>query len=71
MMVALLILVIFHPGRYLVGPESEFLRLSRKERKALKLEKKAARRAEKEAKKRAKHESAERSGGEDSSSYQV
>jgi hypothetical protein len=54
MMVTLLILAIIHPGRYLVGPDSEFPHVSRKEKKALKQEKKAARREEKEAKKRAK-----------------
>ncbi|SPQ23522.1 188dcaef-3bc2-413c-a467-a8a255d564fa [Thermothielavioides terrestris] len=63
MMVALLLLAIYHPGRYLVGPDSEFPRLSRKEKKALKCEKKAARREEKEAKSRAK-----KSGGARTSS---
>ncbi|KAK3361763.1 RTA1 like protein-domain-containing protein [Lasiosphaeria ovina] len=48
MMVALLILAVFHPGRYLVGPESEFPRLSRKEKKAAKQEKKGAKRLAKE-----------------------
>ncbi|KAK6523235.1 hypothetical protein TWF694_006125 [Orbilia ellipsospora] len=33
---------LFHPGRYLIGPESEFPKLTRKEKKALKAEKKAA-----------------------------
>lgn len=56
MMVALLILAVIHPGRYLVGPENEFPRLSRKEKKARKQEKKAAQRQEKEARKRAKVE---------------
>ncbi|KAK4150434.1 RTA1 like protein-domain-containing protein [Chaetomidium leptoderma] len=66
MMLALLVLAVFHPGRYLVGPESEFTRLSRKEKKALKLEKKAARSEEKEAKKRSKKErTAERSSSDD------
>ncbi|KAL2182216.1 hypothetical protein L209DRAFT_760323 [Thermothelomyces heterothallicus CBS 203.75] len=51
MMVALLILAVLHPGRYLRGPESEFVRLSRKEKKARKREKKEARQAEKEARK--------------------
>ncbi|KAK4096159.1 hypothetical protein N658DRAFT_531961, partial [Parathielavia hyrcaniae] len=54
MIVALLILAVWHPGRYLVGPGSEFLRLSRREKKEPKCEKKAARREGKEAKKRAK-----------------
>lgn len=71
MMVALLILAILHPGRYLLGPESEFPRLSRKEKKARKHEMKAAKRDEKDAKRRAKAErKAERShGGSDDSSY--
>ncbi|GAB1318302.1 RTA1 like protein-domain-containing protein [Madurella fahalii] len=56
MMVALLILAIYHPGRYLVGPDSEFPRLSRKEKKAAKREKKAAKREKKEAKKQAKEQ---------------
>ncbi|AEO55730.1 hypothetical protein MYCTH_2299854 [Thermothelomyces thermophilus ATCC 42464] len=51
MMAALLILAVLHPGRYLRGPESEFVRLSRKEKKARKREKKEARKAEKEARK--------------------
>ena len=54
MMAALLILAIFHPGRYLVGPDSEFPRLSRKEKKAAKQEKKAAKQEKKEARKHAK-----------------
>ena len=56
MMVALLILAVIHPGRYLAGPESEFPRLSRKEKKARKQDKKAAQRQEKEARKQAKTE---------------
>lgn len=50
MMVASLILVIYHPGRYLVGPDSEFPRLSRKEKKAAKREKKEAKKRAKEQK---------------------
>ncbi|KAK4153966.1 RTA1 like protein-domain-containing protein [Chaetomidium leptoderma] len=53
MMVALLIVAIWHPGRYMVGPESDFPRLSRREKKQRKREKKAALREEKEAKKQA------------------
>lgn len=52
MFLALLILNIFHPGRVLVGPDSEFPRLSRAEKKKLKQEKKAekaARKADKKA----------------------
>ncbi|KAH6843496.1 RTA1 like protein-domain-containing protein [Chaetomium sp. MPI-CAGE-AT-0009] len=68
MMLALLVLAIFHPGRYLLGPQSEFTRLSRKEKKALKSEKKAERREEKEAKKRAKkNRKAARSESDDTS----
>lgn len=56
MMVAFLIVAIWHPGRYMVGPESEFPRVSRRERKQRKREKKAAVREEKEAKKQAKQD---------------
>ena len=45
MMVALLILAIFHPGRYLVGPDSEFPKISRKEKKALKIARKEEKKA--------------------------
>ena len=40
MMVALLVLAIFHPGRYLQGPGSEFPHLTRAEKKAAKRAKK-------------------------------
>ncbi|KAK3906177.1 RTA1 like protein-domain-containing protein [Staphylotrichum tortipilum] len=56
MMVALLILAVWHPGRYLVGPDSEFPRLSRREKKERKREAKAAVWEEKEARKQAKRE---------------
>lgn len=56
MMLALLILAIWHPGRYLVGPESEFHRLSRGEKKERKRENKMMQRQEKEARKQAKHD---------------
>ncbi|KAF3186802.1 hypothetical protein TWF788_003023 [Orbilia oligospora] len=42
---------IFHPGRFLVGPDSEFPRLTRKEKKAIKAEKKRAKEEKKYAKK--------------------
>ncbi|KAI1864074.1 hypothetical protein JX265_007370 [Neoarthrinium moseri] len=42
MMLALLILAIWHPGRFLVGPESEFPKLSRAEKKQAKADRKAA-----------------------------
>ncbi|OJD31022.1 rta1 domain protein [Diplodia corticola] len=45
MMVALLLLAVFHPGRSLVGPESEFPKMSRKEKKAAKRERKAEKKA--------------------------
>lgn len=51
MMIALLIIAIYHPGRYLVGPESEFPKKSRKQRKAEKAEKKEAKRNKKETEK--------------------
>lgn len=50
MMVALLVLVIYHPGRTLVGPDFSFSRLSREENKALKNEKQAAKKAKQEEK---------------------
>ncbi len=54
MMIAILVLIIWHPGRTLLGPESEFPHLSRKAKKALKQEKKdrkAKKREEKKARK--------------------
>lgn len=51
MLLAILILCVFHPGRILVGAESEFPRISRKEKKALKKEKKAQKKAAKEEEK--------------------
>ena len=71
MMLALLLLAIIHPGRYLLGPQSEFTRLSRKEKKALKVEKKAERRQEKEAKKRAKKDRKGDRSGSDDTSYEA
>ncbi len=59
MMVALLIIAVWHPGRYLIGPDSEFPSLSRREKKQRKREKKAAVRGEKDAKKQAKREAKE------------
>ncbi|KAK4997654.1 hypothetical protein LTR28_013910 [Elasticomyces elasticus] len=49
-MLAILVLVIWHPGRTLVGPDSEFPRLSRAEKKALKLGKREMKAREKEKK---------------------
>jgi len=46
-MVALVILAIWHPGRYL-GPESEFPKISRKEKKAMKMAEKEAKMAVKD-----------------------
>jgi RTA1 like protein len=51
MMVAILALAVVHPGRTLMGPESEFPRISRKERKALKKDKKAAKKEQRLARK--------------------
>ena len=51
MMVCLLILVIMHPGRTLQGPESEFPKKSRQEKKAEKRARKEAKAAKKAAKK--------------------
>ena len=51
MLLALLLLCVFHPGRFLVGPESEFPHISRKEKKAMKQEKNAQEIASKEERK--------------------
>lgn len=42
MMVAFLVLAIFHPGRFLVGPDSEIPKISRLEKKQLKQDRKAS-----------------------------
>jgi hypothetical protein len=41
MLLALLILALFHPGRFLVGPDSEFPKLTRADKRALKEQRKA------------------------------
>ncbi|KAL2840670.1 RTA1 like protein-domain-containing protein [Aspergillus pseudoustus] len=51
MFLALVILNLVHPGRVLRGPDSEFPRLSRREKKQLKREKKEAKRTEREERK--------------------
>jgi len=51
MMVCLLLLAIIHPGRSLQGPDSEFPKKSRKEKKAEKQAKKDEKAMRKEAKK--------------------
>lgn len=56
MMAALLILAIYHPGRYLVGPESEFPKKSRRQKKAEKAELKEAKRNRKHAGKMARED---------------
>jgi len=56
MLLAVFLLNVVHPGTVLRGPESEFPRLSRKAKKALKLEKKERKRAAKEEKKQLKME---------------
>ncbi|KAI4595318.1 hypothetical protein KJ359_006992 [Pestalotiopsis sp. 9143b] len=47
MMVALLILAVWHPGRFLVGPGSEFPKLSKAQKKQAKADRKAAKYAAK------------------------
>lgn len=47
---ALLIMCLWHPGRTLVGPEAEFPKLSRQEKKAIKKAKKAEKAERKAAK---------------------
>ncbi|KAF2454741.1 RTA1 like protein-domain-containing protein [Lineolata rhizophorae] len=54
MLIAVFLLNLFHPGRSLVGPGSEFPRLSRKEKKALKQQKRASKIRAKERKKTTK-----------------
>ncbi|KAK6333622.1 hypothetical protein TWF730_003808 [Orbilia blumenaviensis] len=49
----------FHPGRFLVGPDSEFPRLTRKEKKAIKAEKKRAKQEKKQEKKEEKQRNKE------------
>lgn len=51
MFLALFILNVFHPGRVLVGPESEFPRLTRAKKEQLKQEKKAEKSARKAGRK--------------------
>ncbi|KAF7587594.1 hypothetical protein BBP40_007014 [Aspergillus hancockii] len=61
MFIALLVINIVHPGRILQGPDSEFPKVSRQEKKQLKQQKKAAKKAELEVKKQArgKHDDVE------------
>jgi len=54
MLLAAVLLNAIHPGLILKGPESEFPRLSRKEKKVIKLEKKEAKEMEKGEKRQAK-----------------
>jgi hypothetical protein len=49
-LLALLLLSVMHPGRVLVGPESEFPRLSRREMKTMKQEKRVLKQEKKEEK---------------------
>jgi Sec-independent protein translocase protein TatA len=56
MILAALLLNIVHPGVVLKGPESEFPRLSRKEKRALKQSKKAAKQQRKQDKRLAKQQ---------------
>jgi hypothetical protein len=50
MIVAFLILAIFHPGRFLVGPESEIPKMSKYEKKQQKRDRKAAKSSRKTSK---------------------
>ena len=56
MLVAISLLCLVHPGRILVGPESEFPRLSPKEKKELKRQKKEGIKQRKEERRRIKAE---------------
>ncbi|KAL2216976.1 putative RTA1 domain protein [Thermoascus aurantiacus ATCC 26904] len=47
MFLSLVVMSIFHPGRVLKGPDSEFPKLSRREKRKIKAAKKAAKKAEK------------------------
>ena len=61
MFLSLVVLNFFHPGRYLIGSESEFPRKpSRKEKKAVKKEAKAQKKADREQTKAEKIERKER-----------
>jgi tRNA pseudouridine-54 N-methylase len=55
MFLAILVLSAMHPGRVLLGPDSEFPRLSRKEKKMRKEEKKALKRERKDLKRQSKN----------------
>lgn len=63
MFIALALLNVVHPGRVLQGPESEFPRVSRAEKKRLKREKKQLKRERKEAKRMEKEMRKEGKGG--------
>ncbi|PLB46365.1 hypothetical protein P170DRAFT_477246 [Aspergillus steynii IBT 23096] len=52
--IAIVLMNIFHPGCVLQGPDSEFPKLSRKEKKQIKREKKEAKKTLKESRKKAK-----------------
>lgn len=54
MFLALLLLSVMHPGRILVGPQSDFPRLSRKEKKSAKQETKLLKQEMKEEMRRRK-----------------
>ena len=48
MVLAIALLAVIHPGLGLKGPDSEFPKLTRKEKKAIKAAKKAEKKAEKQ-----------------------
>lgn len=60
MFVALLLLNILHPGKILVGAESEFPKKTKAEKKAAKEQKKAAKAEKKEAQKARKNRGTEK-----------
>ena len=62
MFLALLLLNLAHPGRYLIGPDSEYPKKSRQQKKEEAREKKAAKKARKEAKRLAKLQRGENLG---------
>ena len=59
MLIALVLLVVTHPGMVLIGPESEFPKLTRAEKKALKKQKKEEKKASKAAKRAGKRSRSE------------
>lgn len=65
MFLALLVFHIYHPGKVLVGPDSEYPKLTKEEKKAAKEEKRAAKERRREEKRRIKEEKRMGRGGFD------